>query len=88
MLSKNKNAHQYSLSLDNLPLFIDVCTGPNGINTSDSFQQHVPSLIQMLQDIHDFKELEDNGTKIKITKIINKLKEHYNISENNWLECK
>lgn len=37
----------------------------------------------MLQDTHDLKKLKDKATKIKITKIINILKEQYNIDENN-----
>lgn len=35
----------------------------------------------MLQDAHDFKEVKDQPTKIKITEIINKLKESFNINE-------
>lgn len=45
-----------------------MCTGPNAINKPGSVQQQqileteIPSLVKMLQDIHDLKELKDRLT--------------------------
>lgn len=78
LISKNSNAHEYPFSIDNLAIFVDMCSGPNAQNTVQTVEQwqmnnKIPSLINMLQAVHGCKEMKDRGTKIKITKIISQL---------------
>lgn len=88
LLKESENSDIYPISVHNLAIFIDMCSGSNAQNAPQMAEQweildtKVPSLITMLQDVHKLKELNSRSTKIKITKIINKLQESLKQNEN------